>query len=67
MELEENIKNHRVIIGHTDALPIAEEMGAMLKKQFGEDLNIMYVATNPTAGGHCGPNAIGVCFHSKHR
>ncbi len=67
VELEDNIRDHRVIIGHTDALPIAEEFGALLKKQFGDDLNILYVATNPTAGAHCGPNAIGVCFHAKHR
>ena len=67
IELEDDIKNHRVVIAHTDALEIAEQFGAMLKKQFGEDLNIEYEVVNPTAGSHCGPNAMGVTFHAKHR
>ena len=66
-ELGEDLKNHRIIVGHTDALDIAEEVGAMLKEKFGDDLNIEYVVTNPTAGSHCGPNGVGVCFHAKHR
>ena len=67
IELGDDIKNHRVVIAHTDALEIAEEFGAMMKKQFGDDLNIEYEVVNPTAGSHCGPNAMGVTFHSKHR
>ena len=66
-ELGEDLKNHRMIIGHTDALELAEEVGDMLKEKFGDDLNIEYVVTNPTAGSHCGPNGVGVCFHAKHR
>ena len=67
IDLEDNIKEHRVVIAHTDALPIAEEFGAMMKKHFGEDLEIEYEVVNPTAGSHCGPNAMGVTFHAKHR
>ena len=67
IDLEEDIKEHRVVIAHTDALPIAEEFGAMMKKHFGEDLEIEYEVVNPTAGSHCGPNAMGVAFHAKHR
>ena len=67
IDLEDDIKNHRVVIAHTDALPIAEEFGAMMKKQFGEGLEIEYEVVNPTAGSHCGPNAMGVTFHAKHR
>lgn len=67
IELEDHIKDHRVVIAHSDALPIAQEFGAMMKKQFGEDLAIEYIPVNPTAGSHCGPNAIGVSFHAKHR
>lgn len=67
IDLEDDIKNHRVIIAHTDALPIAEEFGDMMKDYFGEDLRIEYEVVNPTAGSHCGPNAIGVSFHAKHR
>ena len=67
INLEEDIKNHRVTIAHTDALEIAEEFGAMMKNYFGQDLNIDYEVVNPTAGSHCGPNAMGVSFHAKHR
>lgn len=67
IELEDHIKEHRVIIAHSDALPIAEEFGKMMKAHFGEDLAIEYIVVNPTAGSHCGPNAIGVSFHAKHR
>ena len=67
IDLEEDIKNYRVTIAHTDALEIAEEFGEMMKKQFGDDLKIEYEVVNPTAGSHCGPNAMGVTFHAKHR
>lgn len=65
--LADDIKNHRVIIGHSDAYDLAKEMEEKLKEYFGEDLNTEIVVVNPTAGSHCGPNAIGVCFHAKHR
>lgn len=67
VDLQEDIKNHPVIIGHSDCLDIAELMGKMLKDTFGQDLNIEYVVVNPTAGSHCGPDCIGVAFHAKHR
>lgn len=66
-ELGDDIKSHRIIIGHTDSLEIAEQVGQMLKEKYGDDLNIEYVVTNPTAGSHCGPNGVGICFHAKHR
>ena len=67
IDLEEDIKKHRVTIAHTDALDIAEEFGQMMKDHFGQDLEIEYEVVNPTAGSHCGPNAMGVSFHAKHR
>lgn len=67
VELEENIKEHRVIVGHTDALDTAMKCGELLKEKFGNDLRIEYVAVNPTAGSHCGPDSVGICFHAKHR
>ena len=67
IDLQDDIKNHRVVIAHTDALPIAEEFGKMMKDYFGQDLEIEYEVVNPTAGSHCGPNAMGVTFHAKHR
>lgn len=67
VDLEENIKDHRVIIGHTDAIGIADTMADMLRDKFGDGLKIEFTDVNPTAGSHCGPDCIGVCFHAKHR
>lgn len=66
-QLGEDVKDHRVLIGSADAPELAEEVSAMLKKRFGDDLNIVYAEVNPTAGSHCGPNTVGVCFHAKRR
>jgi len=66
-DLSVDIKNHKVVIGHTDALELAEILGDMLKEKFGEDLDIEYVVVNPTIGSHCGPSSIGVSFYAKHR
>lgn len=66
-ELGDDVKAHRVIIGHTDAPDIAAELAAMLRARLGDDLNIEIVVTNPTAGSHCGPNGVGVSFHAKRR
>ena len=66
-EIGDDIKNHHFIIGHTDAPELAEEIASMLKEKFGNDLEVEFVVTNPTAGSHCGPNGVGVAFHSKRR
>ena len=66
-DLQDDIYSHRVVIGHSDAMGLAQEMAEMLKKEFGEELNIEFVEVNPTIGGHCGPDCIGVAFHSIHR
>ena len=59
--------NHRIIIGHTDALDLAQNLGNLLQKKYQNKLNIEYVVVNPTAGSHCGPDTIGICFYAKHR
>ena len=66
-ELGDDVKNHHFIVGHTDAPELAETMAAMLREKFGQDLEIEFVVTNPTAGSHCGPNGVGIAFHSIHR
>ena len=65
-ELGEDIEKHRICIGHTDAPEIAQEVGRQIEERFGKQ-NIVYVDVNPTAGSHCGPNGVGVCFHAKNR
>ena len=66
-ELQDDIKNHRVIVGHADALPLAEEMVSILKEKYGDDLNCEIAVVNPTAGSHCGPDTVGISFHAIHR
>ena len=66
-ELGEDVKSHRVIIGNTDSREIALEIERMLKNKYGSDLRTEICDVNPTAGSHCGPNAVGVCFHAKRR
>ena len=66
-ELQDDIKNHRIVIGHTDAIDIVNQFVELLKERFGEDINYEIIDVNPTAGSHCGPDCIGVCFHAIHR
>ena len=63
----EDIEKHRIIVGHADALDLAHKLGCMLEERFNKKLPIEYVVVNPTAGSHCGPDTIGVCFYAKHR
>jgi DegV family protein with EDD domain len=65
-DLGEDIAAHRICIGHTDAPEIAREVGRIIEERFGPQ-KIEYVDVNPTAGSHCGPNGVGVCFHAKNR
>ena len=66
-ELGEDVKAHRVVIGHSDCPDIAAEAEQQLKAKFGADLNVVTTVVNPTIGSHCGPNGLGICFHAKHR
>ena len=66
-DLSVDIYNHYIIIGHTDSLKLAEELAEMLINKYGQNLNIEYVVVNPTAGSHCGPDTVGVCFYAKHK
>ena len=66
-EMGDDIKGHHFIVGHTDAPELADQMADMLHARFGNDLAIEFIVTNPTAGSHCGPDGVGVAFHSKRR
>ena len=66
-ELGDGVKEHTVIVGHTDAPDLAEEVAAMLRGKFGDDLDVVFMPVNPTAGSHCGPDGVGISFHAKHR
>ena len=64
--LNEDMDKYRVIIGHSDSLEIAKMLGEMITEKY-KGLDIEYVEVNPTAGSHCGPDGVGICFHAKHR
>ena len=66
-EIGTDLKDHRVIVASADSKDIADELTAIIKERFGDDLNILYVDVNPTAGSHCGPNTVGVSFYAKHK
>ena len=65
-ELGDEIEKHRICIGHTDAPEIARTIAGLIEERYGKQ-DIVYVDVNPTAGSHCGPNGVGVCFHAKKR
>ncbi len=66
-ELGSDAASHRIIIGHTDAPEIASAVEQELRSKLGENADILTVTVNPTTGGHCGPNGVGICFHAMHR
>ena len=67
VEKGDHIEEHRILIPHTGAPDLADEVEARLRERFGADLNIIKVVVNPTAGAHCGPDALGIAFHSIKR
>ena len=66
-EIGEDVKGHRVLVGHSDAPALVDEAVRLLKEKFGDDLRIEIYDVNPTAGSHCGPSTVGISFHAKHR
>lgn len=56
-----------IIVGHSDSIELVNKLVDLIKNKFGDKLDIRVVKLNPTAGSHCGPNAVGVCFHAIHR
>lgn len=67
VDLGQDIEKHRIIIGHSDSLEIAQELEKMIRAKFGDNLRIEYAIVNPTAGSHCGPDGVGVSFHCHTR
>lgn len=66
-EKGDHIEDHRILIPNTGAPTLADEVEKLLRERFGRDLNIIKVTTNPTAGAHCGPDGLGIAFHSVRR
>lgn len=66
-ERGEDVTAHRILIAHSDDEEDAIELARMVREKFGEDAKIEIVVANPTAGSHCGPNCLGISFHSIRR
>ena len=66
-ELGDDVAGHRIVIAHTGALEIVEQVEEMVREKYGPDVEIIKFPVNPTAGAHCGPDSVGLCFHSKRR
>lgn len=66
-ELGDKVTEHTVAIGHADAPDLANELADMIRARYGENVKIDIVPVNPTAGSHCGPDTVGICFHAIHR
>ncbi len=66
-ELGDDVKAHRILVAGADADEITSVISARLHEKFGDDARVINVQVNPTAGSHCGPNALGICFHAIHR
>ncbi len=65
-EKGEDVTNYRIIVGHTDFPDMAKEVAEKIRLIY-PSTNVEIVCTNPTAGSHCGPNGVGICFHSNGR
>ena len=63
----DDVANHKIIIAHADSMNLVEELVALCKAKYGENLDILVEDINPTAGSHCGPDCAGIAFHAKHR
>ncbi len=66
-ELGDDLENHRLIVGNSDAGEMVDELVELLRERFGDKVRIETAMVNPTLGSHCGPDGIGVAFHAIHR
>lgn len=60
-----DIKNHPIIIGHTDVAQTAVMLAKLVKERLGEDVYIEFSTINPTAACHCGYGTVGIAFFGK--
>ncbi|MBO5305490.1 MAG: DegV family protein [Clostridia bacterium] len=66
-ELGDDLENHKLIVGNSDACDMIDDLVSMLREKFGDKIQIETAMVNPTLGAHCGPDGIGIAFHAIHR
>ena len=64
VELGDHVKEHRILISHTDAGDMVDELISAVRERLGEDTKIEVFYCNPTSGAHAGPNGVGIAFHA---
>ena len=63
----DDVLSHKIFIAHSDADDDVAELISLLHEKYGDGVNIEVVVANPTAGSHCGPDCVGIAFHSSGR
>lgn len=63
----ENILDYPVSIMNSDCLTDAEELKNEIENVIGKSENIWIDNLGTTIGSHCGPDTLGLIFHSRHR
>ena len=66
-EKGDDVTSYRILIAHSDDEEDANELASMVREKYGDACRIEIVVANPTAGSHCGPNCLGISFHSIKR
>lgn len=66
-KLGDDVKNHQILIVHSDAPELVVKIVELIHKKYGNDLDLTIEPVNPTAGIHAGPSCLGVIFHSRRR
>lgn len=66
-ELGDEPEKHHIVLAHADNPELVGELRSMLEARYDTPLDIEIVDVNPTAGSHCGPDTIGIAFHSISR
>lgn len=62
-----NIKEHPIVILHSDSEEQAEELKNMISQELGADTKIYIDWVGTTVGTHCGPGTIGLFFYGPQR
>jgi len=62
-----NIKDHPIVILHSDSAEQAEELKNMFLEEFGADTKIYLGWVGTTVGTHCGPGTIGLFFYGPQK
>jgi len=67
VKLQDHIEDHYITIAHCDCPELMAKLKAEIQAAIKKDLKFIEIPVNPTAGAHCGPDTVGVSFHSISR